>query len=105
MRDKRTGSDRIAAIDTEQAEATAVQILVWLTGQPDLFGRFLALTGIEAVAIRQAAAEPGFLAGVTGFVMAHEPTLLAFCEASGLQAELVAACHRQLAGPESENWP
>jgi hypothetical protein len=93
------------AVSAEEAEAVAVQILVWLTGQPELMGRFLALTGIEASAIRQAAAEPGFLAGVIGFVMAHEPTLMAFCEESGYAADQVAACHHRLAGPESENWP
>ena len=96
---------RSGAVATEEAEAVAVQILVWLTGQPQLLGRFLALTGIEASSIRQAAAEPGFLAGVIGFVMAHEPTLMAFCEESGHAAESVAACHQRLAGPESENWP
>ena len=95
---------RIGAIGAEEAEAVAVQILVWLTGQPELMSRFLALTGIEASAIRQAAAEPGFLAGVLGFIMAHEPTLMAFCEESGYTAERVAACHYKLAGPESETW-
>ena len=66
---------------------------------------FMALVGVEASSIRQAAAEPGFLAAVTGFLMAHEPTLLAFCTENDVQAERVAACHHKLAGPESENWP
>ena len=98
---ERIGGDRIGADD---AEAMAIQILSWLIGQPELMGRFLAMTGIEASSIRQAAAEPGFLAGVIGFIMAHEPTLMAFCEESGVKAERVAACHHRLAGPESENW-
>lgn len=99
------GSEKIGgAVCADDAEATAIQILAWLTGQPDLLGRFLALTGVEAGSIRQAAAEPGFLAGVTGFVMAHEPTLMAFCEESGVGPERVAACHHRLAGPESESW-
>lgn len=97
--------NRNGTVGGEDAEAVAVQILVWLTGQPELMGRFLALTGIEASQIRQAAAEPGFLAGVLGFVMAHEPTLMAFCEESGHAAERVAACHQRLAGPQSETWP
>lgn len=96
---------RIGAVSAEDAEAMAIQILSWLISQPDLMSRFLALSGIEASAIRQAAAEPGFLAGVIGFVMAHEPTLLAFCAENDINAERVAACHARLAGPESENWP
>jgi hypothetical protein len=82
----------------------AIQMLGWLAGQPGLMSRFLAMSGVEATSIRQAAAEPGFLAGVTGFVMAHEPTLMAFCEENEVRAELVAACHGRLAGPEVESW-
>ncbi len=82
----------------------AIDILVWLSGQPELIGRFLALTGVEPAGLRQAAGEPGFLAAVTGFVMAHEPTLMAFCAERGLNAEHVAACHHRLAGPDSEVW-
>ena len=98
------GKERIGAVGAEDAEAMAIQILSWLIGQPELMSRFLAMTGIEASSIRQAAAEPGFLAGVIGFVMAHEPTLMAFCEESGVKAERVASCHHRLAGPEGENW-
>lgn len=99
------GRKRIGAATTEDAEAMAIQILSWLIGQPDLLNRFMALVGVEASSIRQAAAEPGFLAAVSGFLMAHEPTLLAFCAENDVQAERVAACHHKLAGPESENWP
>lgn len=96
--------ERPVPVGAEEAEAMAISVLAWLTGQPDLLGRFMALSGVDAGSIRQAAREPGFLAGVTSFVMAHEPTLLAFCAESDVRAERVAACHRQLAGPESE-WP
>jgi hypothetical protein len=58
---------------------------------PVLLPRFLAISGIEAAAIRQAAREPGFLAGVLQFLMAHEPTLAAFCEASGEEPARIAA--------------
>lgn len=96
---------RSGTASPEEAEGVAIGILGWIVGQPDLLGRFLALTGIEASAIRQAAAEPGFLAGVTGFVMAHEPTLMAYCAESGVRAEHVAACHAVLAGSPDESWP
>lgn len=96
--------ERIGAVSAEDAEAMAIQILNWLIGQPDLLGRFMALVGVDAGSIRRAAAEPGFFAGVTGFVMAHEPTLLAFCAENDVKAERVAACHHRLAGPESESW-
>jgi hypothetical protein len=67
----------------EQAEAMAIRALGFVAADPELLPRFLAITGIEASAIRLAAREPGFLAGVLHFVMAHEPTLLRFCEETG----------------------
>lgn len=88
----------------DDAEELAITILGWMIQDPDMMGRFLALSGIEAGAIRQAAREPGFYAGVTGFLMGHEPTLMAFCESSSVKADYVAACHRRLGGPEDQSW-
>lgn len=76
---------------TEDAEALAVSALAFVAGDPVLLPRFLALTGIEAPAIRQAAREPGFLAGVLRFVLAHEPTLLAFADHAGVNPASVGA--------------
>lgn len=68
----------------EEAEALAIKALGHIASDPELLPRFLAITGIEAGAIREAAGEPGFLAGVLQFIVAHEPTLLGFCEATGM---------------------
>lgn len=74
----------------------AVAALGFVATDPVLLPRFLALTGIEAAAIRRAAEEPGFLAGVLRFILAHEPTLAAFCEASGADPARVSAALRAL---------
>lgn len=75
----------------EEAEAIAVSALSFIAGDPDLLRRFLALTGIEAGHIRRAAAAPGFLAGVVSFILAHEPTVLAFSQASGIPPAALAS--------------
>ena len=80
----------------EGAEAIAIQGLAFVASDPELLPRFLALTGIEASAIRRAAAEPGFLAGVMHFILAHEPTLLQFAQESGLSPQAIAAAARAL---------
>jgi hypothetical protein len=80
-----------ARLDTGAAEEIAVAALGFVAADPVLLPRFLAISGIEAAAIRQAAREPGFLAGVLQFLMAHEPTLAAFCEASGERPPRIAA--------------
>lgn len=83
-------------ITQEQAEAVALQALAFLASEPELLPRFLALSGIDASQIRQAAAEPGFLAGVLGFFLAHEPSLLKLAEAIDLAPQEIADAARTL---------
>ena len=83
------------------AEDTAIAILGWLANEPELLGRFLALTGTDPTYLRHAVNDPGFLAGVVDFLMGHEPTLLAFCEATGTRPEDVVRAHAMLSGPDN----
>ncbi len=46
--------------------------------------------------IRQAAGEPGFLAGVLQFILAHEPTLMRFAEETGTPPAAVGRALRAL---------
>lgn len=85
-----------------QAEAVAISALGFVAADPELLPRFLAITGIEASSIRRAAAEPGFLAGVLQFILAHEPTLMRFCEETGTPPPAVGAALKALpAGDDS----
>ncbi|MFB9951052.1 DUF3572 domain-containing protein [Rhizobium puerariae] len=85
--------------NSADAEETAAAILGWLAGEPDMLGRFLALSGLQPNQLRGAANDPGFLAGMIDFLMSHEPTLLAFCEATDTKPERVAAAWRHYSGP------
>jgi hypothetical protein len=80
----------------ENAEAIAIQALGFVASDPELLSRFLAITGIEAHAIRRAAGEPGFLAGVLQFILAHEPTLLRFSEKADIAPAAVSRALRLL---------
>lgn len=82
-----------------EAEATAVTVLGWLAGEPELLSRFLSLTGVAPTELRNAVDDPGFLAGIVGFLMDHEPTLLAFSAATGVTPEAVVRAHAILSGP------
>jgi hypothetical protein len=85
-------------------EAVAVSALSWIAGHEEMLSRFLALTGIEAGQIREAAAEPGFLAGVLDFVLAHEPSLMAFCNETETDPEVVQRAREQLLGNPGSEW-
>jgi hypothetical protein len=83
-------------LSQESAEALAVQALAFVASDPELLPRFLAITGIEAHQIRRAAQEPGFLAGVLNFILAHEPTLLRFSQESGIAPGEIGSALRAL---------
>lgn len=86
----------------EFAEATAIQALGFLAQDNAVLERFLSVTGIAPGKIRQAATEPGFLAGVLDYVMQNEALLLTFSANSNVDAETIVAAHRCLSGPDSE---
>lgn len=88
----------------EQAESLAIKALIWLSQEPELMSRFLTLTGIDASAIRSAAREPGFLGGVLQFLLAHEPTLMRFCEATKTEPSSVVIAARQLPGGQMSEF-
>ncbi|KXF77645.1 hypothetical protein ATN84_09860 [Paramesorhizobium deserti] len=88
---------------TESAQTLAVQALAFLAGDDELLPRFLSLTGIQPGDIRTAAREPGFLAGVLQFYLAHEPTLMRFCEATGSKPEDMQRALNALPGGD-EAW-
>ena len=62
----------------EAAENLAIQALSFIAGDAERLGRFLALTGIGPTEIRNAAREPGFLAGVLDHIASNERLLMDF---------------------------
>ncbi|HWD13432.1 DUF3572 domain-containing protein [Pseudochrobactrum sp. sp1633] len=91
-----------AILNQGDAENLAIEALVFLAQQPELMNRFLSLTGIEVSSIREAATEPAFLTGVLQFYLAHEPTLMQFCEATGHKPESMSQALRFL--PNGDNF-
>lgn len=94
MKDIRPKNEQYRAIKAhgkEAAEATAILLLGWLANEPDMLGRFLALTGVDPAQLRNAIHDPGFLGGMLDFIMQHEPSLLSFCQACDTTPEHVQA--------------
>jgi hypothetical protein len=89
-------------INLDDAQTLAINSLVFLAEDSELLPRFLALTGISADQIRTAASEPGFLAGVLQFYLAHEPTLMRYCEATNTDPALFQEALRLLPGGRQE---
>ena len=87
-----------AGAGAADAENIAIQALGFIAADSERLGRFLGLTGLGPDTLRQAAAEPGFLAQVLDFIAGDESLLLAFAANSGLAPASVAAAHQRLSG-------
>jgi hypothetical protein len=86
----------------EAAEALAIQALNFLATEPARLSRFLALSGLDPAAIRAAAAESDFLAGVLAHLGDDESLLVAFAAEAGVTPAEVDRARRQLAGSDWE---
>jgi len=90
------------SLSVEDAQGIATEALLQLSRDPEQIGRFLAFSGIGPDMIRDAAGEPGFLAGVLEFYMTDEALLLAFCENAGIRPTMIAAARFALTGGEPD---
>jgi Protein of unknown function (DUF3572) len=80
-------------------QLTAISVLTWLANEPELFSRFLALTGVEPAQVRHAVSDPGFISGMMDFIMQHEPTAMAFCQATGTAPDALNAAWLHFSPP------
>lgn len=85
-------------MNQENAELLAISGLNFIASDPKLFSRFSGISGIEVHQLRDAASEPGFLAGVLQFIMAHEPTLIEFSQAENINPSLLRKAVNALPG-------
>jgi hypothetical protein len=86
----------------EAAGELAIVALGYIASDPEELSRFLALTGIDPGAIRAAAEEPGFLAGVLSYIAGNERTLLAFATHANVAPEEIEKARQVLAGTDWE---
>jgi len=90
----------------EAAEHVAIQALSFIAGDGERLGGFLAATGIGPAAIRDAARDPQFLAGVLDYVAGNEPLLVDFAKYADLPPETVMIAVQALGGAAGHtNWP
>ncbi len=89
-------SNRIKSDNQLETDSLCADILGWIAADDTQMSRFLALSGLSADTLRQAAAEPGFYAGVLGFLMSHEPTLIAYCDNREIPPERIAEIWQML---------
>jgi hypothetical protein len=85
-------------MNTDNAEAIAVDALSFLAADAARLRRFLDLSGLSPASIRAAAREAGFLLGVLDYIDADERLLKMFAEATGINPSIVAKARVALGG-------
>jgi len=78
------------------AEALALQALVWTLGDSARATRLLDLTGLEPAELRARAGEAPLLAATLGFLEAHEPDLVACADALGVAPIVLVGARAEL---------
>lgn len=82
----------------EEAGDLALKLLTFLASDPDLIGRFMALTGLSPQDLRQSLSDPAFQAGVLDFALQDESLLIAFAANAGLKPDAVMRARAKLPG-------
>src|SRR5262249_56544642 len=80
------------------AKHLAIAALVFIAGEPERLGRFVAMSEIGPDSIRGAAREPRFLLGVLDHLAADEPLLLAFAAENAIDPGEVIKARDTMAG-------
>ncbi len=88
----------------DAAIGLAQDVLVWLASDPDAFGRFLALTGIDADGLRARTSDPVLLAAVLDHLLGSDADVRAFAEAEGIDPHLPTAARAALPGGDAPFW-
>lgn len=89
----------------QAAEMLAVQALGFIAEEPQSLSRFLDTSGIPVDAIRTAAVEPGFLAGVLEYMLTDENLLRAFADRAGIDPAEVTRASAALGGVWERDVP
>jgi hypothetical protein len=81
-----------------EAENIALQAFLFLTADDERMQRFIGLSGFDVGNAREAAAAPGFLAGVLAHYLNDEDAIVAFAVAENLHPLSVAVAYRIIPG-------
>lgn len=87
-------------MDRARAEAIGIEALSFLGAEEERLHGFLAASGLGADSVRQAAASPGFFAGVLDYIVADEDLLLDFARETNRKPETIVAARSVLSPPE-----
>ncbi len=88
----------------EQAIEIGQRALIWLAGEPDALGAFLAASGADPAEMRARAGEPEFLGFLLEYLLQSDALVLAFAGDADLPPDLPARARAALPGGYAPDW-
>jgi len=89
--------------DVQEAdEALALQALGWILADEPRAERLLGMTGLTPERLRTSLGQRATLGAILGFLIAHEPDLVACAAALDIGPEALAAAARRIDGTEGQ---
>ncbi len=91
-------------MNDQDAETMALDVLLWLSGEDELVGNFMARTGAEVQDLRTQAQNPDFLGFVMDFVLSDDRLVMSCAQSIGVAPESLAQLRMHLPGGDTPNW-
>ena len=91
-------------MNTDSAQALALQMLAFVAGDDDALRRLMAESGLGPNDLATRAADPEFLGCVVDFVLSRENLAAAFCAVAEIRPETAQRARALLPGASSD-WP
>ncbi len=82
---------------SEEDETLALQVVGWIVADQQRADRMLALTGLDAPALRAGLSDRGTLTALMDFAINHQPDLLACAEEIGVSPARIVAARERIA--------
>lgn len=82
----------------DEDAAMALGALGWILADEPRAERLLGMTGLTPDGLRATLGERATLAAILGFLVAHEPDLVACADALNLDPQIIAAAAQRLEG-------
>ncbi|MEH6545300.1 MAG: DUF3572 domain-containing protein [Sneathiella sp.] len=91
-------------MNQEQSEILGLQALAYIAGDEKILNWFMTETGMSPADIGNVKDPNEILAGVLDFLLAHEETLIEFCEQQSVPPTSPARARRFLPGAAMEDY-
>jgi hypothetical protein len=83
-------------VNSNEAQAIALQLLAYLAEDSQRLAQFLNTTGLQPSDLRESAGSAEFLQSVLEYALGDESLLLAFCQEVGVDPAMIAPAHHVL---------